>query len=96
MIGMGVLILLYLTLLVCIFRTAIKAPDRYGALLCGGVAIHILLHILMHIGVVTGAMPNTGVTLPFISSGGTSLLCFMAEIALVLAVSRGVRPEKLP
>ena len=42
----------------------------------------------------TGAMPNTGVTLPFVSSGGTSLLCFMAEIALVLSVSREVRPEK--
>ncbi len=95
MVGMGVLILLYFMLLLCIWRIAFRAPDRYGALICGGVAIHILLHIAMHVAVVTGMMPNTGVTLPFISSGGTSLLSFMGEIGLVLAVSRGVRPEKL-
>lgn len=49
----------------------------------------------MHVAVVTGLMPNTGVTLPFISSGGTSLVSFMGEIGLVLAVSRGMRPEQL-
>ena len=82
-------------LLFCILRIACHAPDRYGALLCGGVAVHILLHIVMHVAVVTGLMPNTGVTLPFISSGGTSLVSFMGEIGLVLAVSRGMRPEQL-
>ena len=94
LVGIGILLLFYLSLLFCIIQTALKAPDRYGALLCGGVAIHIFLHTAMNIMVVTGAMPNTGVTLPFVSSGGTSLLCFMAEIALVLSVSRDVRPEK--
>ena len=94
LVGIGILLLFYLSLLFCIIQTALKAPDRYGALLCGGVAIHIFLHTAMNIMVVTGAMPNTGVTLPFVSSGGTSLLCFMAEIALVLSVSREVRPEK--
>lgn len=95
MVGMSVLILLYAMLLFCILRIACHAPDRYGALLCGGVAVHILLHIVMHVAVVTGLMPNTGVTLPFISSGGTSLVSFMGEIGLVLAVSRGMRPEQL-
>ena len=94
LVGICILLLFYLSLLFCIIQTALKAPDRYGALLCGGVAIHIFLHTAMNIMVVTGAMPNTGVTLPFVSSGGTSLLCFMAEIALVLSVSREVRPEK--
>ena len=94
LVGICILLLFYLSLLFCIIQTALKAPDRYGALLCGGVAIHIFLHTAMNIMVVTGSMPNTGVTLPFVSSGGTSLLCFMAEIALVLSVSREVRPEK--
>ncbi len=96
LIGICILLVFYLSLLFCIIQTAVKAPDRYGALLCGGVAIHIFLHTAMNIAVVTGAMPNTGVTLPFVSSGGTSLLCFMAEIGLVLSVSRSVRPESSP
>ena len=68
-----------------------SAPDRYGSLLVTGVMAHIAIQVILNIAVVTNAIPNTGITLPFISYGGTSVLFLMVEIGLVLSVSHSIR-----
>ena len=68
------------------------APDRYGSLIVVGVLSHIACQVLINMCVVTNLIPNTGVTLPFISYGGTSLFFLLVEMGLVLAVSRQIEP----
>ncbi len=70
------------------------APDRFGALLCVGVIAHIGFQVFVNIGVVTNTIPNTGVTLPFISYGGTSLMMLLAEMGMIFSVSRQIKPYK--
>lgn len=87
---------LILVFLFLIYRFAIvanAAPDLYGALLVVGVMAHIAIQTVLNIAVVTNAIPNTGITLPFISYGGTSVLFLMIEIGLVLSVARQIRSE---
>ena len=64
--------------------------DMFGSLLAAGVMIHIAVQVILNIAVVTNSMPNTGVSLPFISYGGTSLAFLIAEIALVYSVSERI------
>lgn len=66
---------------------ASNAPDLTGALLVVGVLGHIAIQVILNIAVVTNSIPNTGITLPFISYGGTSILFLLAEIGIVLNVS---------
>ena len=68
------------------------APDRYGSLIVVGVMSHIGIQVLINMCVVTNVIPNTGVTLPFISYGGTSLVFLLIEIGIVLSVSRQIEP----
>ncbi|MCR4591120.1 MAG: putative lipid II flippase FtsW [Lachnospiraceae bacterium] len=68
-----------------------NAPDRYGAFLATGVMAHIAIQVILNIAVVTNTIPNTGITLPFISYGGTSVLFLLFEIGLVLSVSRSIQ-----
>ena len=68
-----------------------NAPDLFGALLVVGVMGHIAIQVVLNIAVVTNAIPTTGITLPFISYGGTSIMFLMAEMALALSVSRQIR-----
>ena len=70
---------------------ASNAPDLFGSMLVIGVMAQIGIQVFMNIAVVTNFIPNTGVSLPFISYGGTSLLFLMAEVGLVLNVSRQIR-----
>jgi cell division protein FtsW len=70
------------------FRVAFRAPDAFGRLLATGVTSLIVVQALTNIAVVTNTVPYTGLTLPFVSSGGSSLLICMVGIGLVLAVSR--------
>ncbi|MBQ3584479.1 MAG: cell division protein FtsW [Lachnospiraceae bacterium] len=70
-----------------------NAPDLYGSLLVVGVMAHISVQTIMNIAVVTNTMPNTGVTLPFMSYGGSSIMCLLVEIGIVLSVSRRIRFE---
>lgn len=70
-----------------------NAPDLYGSLLVVGVMAHISVQTVMNIAVVTNTMPNTGVTLPFMSYGGSSIMCLLVEIGIVLSVSRRIRFE---
>lgn len=70
------------------FRVAAQAPDRFGSLLAGGVTLWILTQALVNIGGVLGLLPVTGVTLPFISSGGSSLVVTMVATGMLLSVAR--------
>ena len=70
---------------------ASNAPDLYGSMLVIGVLAHISIQVILNIAVVTNSIPNTGVSLPFISYGGTSLAFLMIEIGMVLSVSRRIK-----
>ena len=78
-------------LLYRLFFIAQNAPDMFGSLLVSGVFVHIALQVIMNVAVVLNIMPNTGVTLPFISYGGTSILFLMAEMGLALSVARQIK-----
>ena len=67
-----------------------NAPDQFGAFLATGVMAHIAIQVILNIAVVTNTIPNTGITLPFISYGGTSILFLLFEIGLCLSVSRSI------
>lgn len=88
-------ILLYLLLLWRMMIIANNARDLFGSMLVAGIMSHIAIQVILNLAVVTNTMPNTGVTLPFISYGGTSILFLMAEMGLVLSVSRGIRLEAI-
>lgn len=93
-----ILLLLFAYLLYRLFFIAQNAPDLFGSLMVSGIFIHIALQVIFNIAVVLNLMPNTGVTLPFISYGGTSILFLMAEMGLALSVSRQIKlqePERL-
>lgn len=78
------------------YRIALHAPDVFGSLLATGITSMIVLQALINIGVVTGSMPVTGITLPLISSGGSSLLVSLAAIGILLNVSRSVKEVGVP
>ena len=63
------------------------AKDLAGALICCGIMGHLALQVILNIAVVTNTIPNTGITLPFISYGGTSVVFLLLEMGLVLSVS---------
>lgn len=67
---------------------ATKAEDLFGSLLVSGIMGHIAIQVILNIAVVTNTIPNTGITLPFISYGGTSVLFLLSEMGLALSVSR--------
>ncbi len=70
------------------FYIAKKAPDRFGMMIAAGITFQIGLQALLNIGVACNAFPNTGISLPFFSSGGTALMIQLAEMGVVLSVSR--------
>ena len=71
------------------------ASDKLGSFLAFGVAAHVALQVLLHIGVVTSVLPNTGISLPYISYGGTALLVQLGEIGIVLNVSKQIPGKKI-
>ena len=87
-IGFVVLMLVYIVLLFRIFMVALKAKDRLGFYLATGVGVMLGLQVIINVAVVTSSMPATGITLPFISYGGTSIWSFMIATGLVLNVSK--------
>ena len=68
-----------------------NAPDLFGTLLVTGVMGHIAIQVMLNVAVVTNTIPNTGITLPFISYGGTSVLFLLIEMGLVLSVSNQIK-----
>ncbi len=87
------IIILFLLLLWRCMIIANNAPDLFGALIVVGVFGHIAIQVILNIAVVTNSIPNTGITLPFISYGGTSVLFLLMEMGLVLSVSRRIKLE---
>ena len=75
------------------FRVAMLAPDSFGRVLAAGITCSLIFQAIVNMGVVTASLPFTGVTLPFISFGGSSLVITMASAGLLLAVSRRTMPE---
>ena len=88
--GALLVIVIFAFLLYRLFVLANSAPDRYGAFLCIGVMAHVAIQVILNIAVVSNVIPNTGVTLPFISYGGTSVIFLMCEMGLALSVSRRI------
>ena len=87
------LILLFLLLIWRFMVIANNAKDLFGALLVVGIMAHISIQVILNIAVVTNSIPNTGITLPFISYGGTSALFLLSEMGLAFSVSRGIKLE---
>ncbi|MBE6027559.1 MAG: cell division protein FtsW [Clostridiales bacterium] len=93
-IGFIVLMLVYIILLCRLFMVALKAKDRLGFYLATGVGVMLGLQVIINVAVVTSSMPATGITLPFISYGGTSMWSFMIAMGIALNVSRKRGPVK--
>lgn len=88
-VGACAVIMLFVLLLCRGITLAAHAPDRFGALLVVGFTVQVALQAVLNMAVVTNTIPNTGISLPFFSSGGTSLMMLLGEMGVVLAVSRG-------
>ena len=88
----GICIIVLFVIMIWRFMViANNAPDMFGSMLAVGVLAHIAIQVILNIAVVTNTIPNTGITLPFISYGGTSVIFLMIEMGLVLNVSRNIR-----
>ena len=87
LVGATFLILLFLVLIWRFFVVAINADDMFGTLIATGAMAHMLIQVILNIAVVTNTIPNTGITLPFVSYGGTSVMFLLMEMGLVLNVS---------
>jgi cell division protein FtsW len=87
-VGAAIVIALFLILAYAGIRTARRAPDTFGALLAAGITIWLCFQAFINIGVVVALLPVTGITLPFVSAGGTSLVVSFAAVGVLLAISR--------
>ncbi len=88
-------IIMFIMLIWRFMVIANNAPDLFGALLVVGVLGHIAIQVILNIAVVTNTIPNTGISLPFISYGGSSVMFLLIEVGLVLSVARGIRLKDL-
>ncbi len=95
LVGAIIVLILFALLVWRGFVIGMRAPDKFGCMLAIGLTIQIGLQVAINIAVVTNLMPNTGISLPFFSYGGTSLLMLMAQMGVVLSISRQSRMEKL-
>lgn len=93
--GATCVILLFILMLWRMMIIANNAPDLFGSLIVAGVMSHIAIQVILNIAVVTNTIPNTGVILPFISYGGTSIMFLLIEMGLVLSVSRKIKLEAI-
>lgn len=94
-IGFLVLMLAYLILLYRLIMIALKAQDKLGFYLATGVAVMLGLQVIINVAVVTASMPATGITLPFISYGGSSIWSFMAAMGIALNVSKKRKTKRM-
>ncbi len=89
--GLIVVLVLFGMLLYRLMFIAQNAPDLYGSLIVTGVFAHIAIQVLLNVAVVLNVIPTTGITLPFISYGGTSAVFLMIEMGIVLNVSGKIK-----
>ena len=94
LIGATIIMLLFAALILRGYWIALHARDRFGSLLVVGVTTLVAMQTFLNIGVVTGLLPTTGISLPFFSYGGTALCVQFAEMGIVLSVSRQMKPTK--
>lgn len=95
LIGACLIIVLFALLIIRGYWLALHARDRFGSLLIVGINTQLAAQVICNIGVVTGALPTTGISLPFFSYGGTALVVQLAEVGLILAVSRQIVAPKV-
>jgi cell division protein FtsW len=95
LIGAILVILLFVLLIYRGFVIASKAPNKFSAMLVIGIVLQIAIQAFLNIAVVTNSIPNTGISLPFFSAGGTALVTQMMEVGIVLNVSRYAMMEKV-
>ena len=93
-VGAVLLIVAFFILIWRFMVISVHAPDLFGALIAAGAMAHMMIQVILNIAVVTNTIPNTGITLPFISYGGTSILFLLSEMGLVLSVSRWQTEKK--
>ncbi len=93
-IGAIVIIILFALLMWRGFTIAMRAPDKFGSLLAVGLTFQVGLQAMLNIWVVTNTIPNTGISLPFFSYGGSSLIILLAEMGIILSVSRASSLQK--
>ena len=94
LIGATIIMLLFAALILRGYWIALHARDRFGSLLAVGMTTFVGLQVFLNIGVVTGLLPATGISLPFFSYGGTALCIQLVEMGVVLSVSRQMKPGK--
>jgi len=94
LVGAALIMILFALLIIRGFWLAINARDRFGSLLVVGVTVQIALQTFLNMAVVTNLIPNTGISLPFFSYGGTALAIQLAEVGMVLSVSRQIPAPK--
>ena len=94
-IGAALVLILFGLLMWRGFKIAMKAPDKFGCMLALGLTLQIGIQVAINVAVVSNLLPNTGISLPFFSYGGTSMLMLMAQMGVVLSISRQSRMEKL-
>jgi cell division protein FtsW len=94
LIGCLVLIALFAFLAYRGFRVSMAAPDSFGTVLAAGITCSLIFQSLINVAVVTATLPFTGIPLPFISFGGSSLVVSMTGVGFLLAISRGTLPEE--
>jgi len=93
-VGSTIIVILFVLLVWRGFVIAMKSPDKFGSLLAVGLTIQVGLQAALNIAVVTNTIPNTGISLPFFSAGGTSLVMLLAQMGVVLSISRYASLEK--
>lgn len=93
-IGALLIVILFVLLVWRGFVIAMRAPDKFGTLMAVGLTFQVGLQAALNILVVTNTIPNTGISLPFFSYGGTALLMLLAEMGVVLSISRKCNLEK--
>ncbi|MCR4738778.1 MAG: putative lipid II flippase FtsW [Lachnospiraceae bacterium] len=89
--GAFVVMLMFIIMIWRFFIIANNAEDEFGALIVVGVMAHIAIQVILNIAVVTNTIPNTGITLPFISYGGSAVVFLLIEMGLVLSVARNIK-----
>ena len=94
-VGAAIIILLFGLLVWRGIMISIKAKDKFGSLLGIGLTAQVGLQVVLNIAVVTNTIPNTGISLPFFSHGGTSLVMLLAQMGVVLSISRTSMLEKI-
>ncbi len=92
-VGAVLIIVLFALLIWRGFVIGLKAPDRFSSLLAIGLTAQIGLQVALNLAVVSNAMPNTGISLPFFSYGGSSLIVLLTQMGIILAISRSIKKE---